>query len=287
VADAVIVADPGMVIRSFNPAAEALYGWREDEVVGQPVEEVLPWLGHHDALEDSMRRLQQDDRWVGTADQLRRDGTPVQVRAATTIVRDRSGQQVAVISVNRPVVGLSPALPGAVTSAGGEGELHDDLVRAMAAGELLVHYQPVVDLATSRPVGMEALVRWSHPVRGVLSPQEFIGAGERSGAIVELGDLVLADACRQSQRWRQAGHDLHVAVNLSVRQLTDELPARVAALMAATDMPAGMLWLELTETALVSDLDQAKGGALGHRRPRRAHLHRRLRHRLGQPHLPP
>jgi EAL domain-containing protein (putative c-di-GMP-specific phosphodiesterase class I) len=163
-----------------------------------------------------------------------------------------------VISVNRAVAGAALSLGLPLPGVALDDRLHGEMAHALAAGEFLVHYQPVVRLATSQPVGMEALVRWRHPVHGLLHPSEFIGAGERSGAIVELGDRVLAAACTQAERWREAGHDLHVSVNVSVRQLTDELPGRVAAMMAATGMPAGRLWLELTETALVSDLDQAR-----------------------------
>lgn len=134
----------------------------------------------------------------------------------------------------------------------------DDLRRAMRDGEFIVHYQPVIDLAESTVVGVEALVRWQHPTRGLLLPAAFLAAAERSGAIIELGELVLRAACLQAQRWRDAGHDLQMSVNLSARQLTDtRLPERIANVMAATAMPAGRLWLEVTETDLVQDVVQA------------------------------
>lgn len=136
--------------------------------------------------------------------------------------------------------------------------IDDDLRRAIRRGEFTVHYQPVVDLAESTVVGVEALVRWQHPTRGLLLPGAFIAAAERSGAIIEIGEYVLRAACIQAQLWRSAGHDLQVSVNLSARQLSDtRLPQRIADVMTATAMPPGRLWLEVTETDLVQDVVQA------------------------------
>lgn len=147
--------------------------------------------------------------------------------------------------------------PGDCADVSGPAE--DEFRRAMRDGEFTVHYQPVVDLAESTVVGVEALVRWQHPTRGLLLPGAFLAAAERSGAIVEIGEYVLQAACRQAQLWRTAGHDLQVSVNLSARQLTDtRLPQRIAEVMTATSMPPGKLWLEVTETDLVQDVVQAR-----------------------------
>lgn len=134
----------------------------------------------------------------------------------------------------------------------------DELRRAVRHGEFIVHYQPVVDLADSTVEGVEALLRWRHPTRGLLLPGAFLAAAERSGVIIEIGQYVLQAACAQAQRWRHAGHDVHMSVNISARQLTDALlPERIAKVMAATSMPPGSLWLEITETDLVHDVVQA------------------------------
>ena len=93
---------------------------------------------------------------------------------------------------------------------------------AIRRGELCLHYQPEVDLETSRIVAVEALVRWQHPERGLVPPGEFIPVAEQSGLIVPLGEWVLGEACRQLAAWRRAGaiaHDVRVAVNVSARQL--------------------------------------------------------------------
>ena len=134
-----------------------------------------------------------------------------------------------------------------------------DIRRGLACHEFVVHYQPIVRLADSRTVGFEALVRWQHPERGLLSPASFMDAAERTGAVVELGTFVLNAARLQWAVWNDSGHRFYVSVNLSGAQLADpNLPS----LIAATPLPEGQLWLEVTETSLVQDLAQA-GQTLG------------------------
>ncbi|WP_369068628.1 putative bifunctional diguanylate cyclase/phosphodiesterase [Kineococcus terrestris] len=140
-------------------------------------------------------------------------------------------------------------------------ELEADLEGAAARGELVLHHQPVVRLADGRTTGVEALVRWQHPRRGLLGPDRFIGAAERSGAIAEVGRWVLATACAQAAAWRAgpAGHpDLTVAVNLSVAQLAPGLVEEVRAVLADTGLPATALVLEITETVFVQEGDTAR-----------------------------
>ena len=108
-------------------------------------------------------------------------------------------------------------------------EIVTDLQRAISNGELTLQYQPIVELATSRVIGAEALVRWW---RGgeVVTPREFLGAAEESGLIVPLGEWVLRQACAQGAAWRDASWDVGVSVNLSARQITAPgFTARVAA----------------------------------------------------------
>jgi len=141
-----------------------------------------------------------------------------------------------------------------------------DLRRALENKEFFVEYQPEVDLATGEMVGVEALVRWARPKHGVRPPIEFIGIAEETGMIIQLGDFVLEESCRQLVEWRDDGMDLTVSVNLSPRQLIDpDLPARVQRILDRTGAPADQLVLEMTESALVEDdprtiaiLDQLK-----------------------------
>jgi EAL domain-containing protein (putative c-di-GMP-specific phosphodiesterase class I) len=130
--------------------------------------------------------------------------------------------------------------------------------RGVDRGEFSVRYQPVVRLSDGEWQGVEALVRWDHPERGLLHPEQFINAAERSGTIIDIGRFVLEQACQQWAAWRDAGIDLHMAINLSGRQLVDpNLFLHLNAVMAANSMPASALWLEVTETSLVEDFDLA------------------------------
>jgi diguanylate cyclase (GGDEF)-like protein len=132
-------------------------------------------------------------------------------------------------------------------------EIVTDLQRAISNGELTLQYQPIVELATSRVVGAEALVRWW---RGgdVVAPREFLGAAEESGLIVPLGEWVLRQACAQGAAWRRASWDVGVAVNLSARQITAPgFTARVAAILAETGLPSTALTVEVNERILVEE----------------------------------
>ncbi len=129
---------------------------------------------------------------------------------------------------------------------------------AIERGELEVHYQPVVSIKTRSIAGLEALVRWHHPARGLIPPDEFIPLAEETGLIVALGTWVLEEACRQVQEWTLANPDLHelvVSVNLSPLQFRQEgLCDQVAGVLAATGLEPGRLCLEVTETALMADI---------------------------------
>jgi diguanylate cyclase (GGDEF)-like protein/PAS domain S-box-containing protein len=132
-------------------------------------------------------------------------------------------------------------------------EIVNDLRHAIGNGELTLQYQPIVELATSRVIGAEALVRWW---RGgeVVAPPEFLGAAEESGLIVPLGEWVLRQACAQGAAWRRASWDVGVAVNLSARQLTTPgFTAQVAAILAETGLPSTALTVEVNERILVEE----------------------------------
>ncbi len=125
-------------------------------------------------------------------------------------------------------------------------------------GELLLHYQPKCEARPRVVVGAEALVRWRHPTLGLLMPFEFIPLAENTGLITPLTLAVLDEAVRQGQLWRMEGHDLTVAVNVSMRHLTDlQLPAHVAATLARHRYPPERLTLEVTESTIMNDPSRA------------------------------
>jgi diguanylate cyclase (GGDEF)-like protein len=136
--------------------------------------------------------------------------------------------------------------------------LISSLRQAMVQNELVLHYQPVFDLHTNRLVGAEALVRWQNPKLGLVSPGLFIPAAEKSGLIVDIGQWVLQDACRQMQAWRQAGAPaLMVAVNLSAVQFRrGDIEAVIEHALQQSGLDPAQLELEMTESTLIQDTDK-------------------------------
>jgi diguanylate cyclase (GGDEF)-like protein/PAS domain S-box-containing protein len=138
-------------------------------------------------------------------------------------------------------------------------EIAFELRRALQQQELRVYYQPVHDLKTSRLIGVEALVRWAHPQRGLVSPAEFIPIAERTGLIAEIDAWVMQQACQQMCQWRAGGVGLEfVAVNVSSRLFARrELYQRVAQVLDATGLDPAYLELEVTESAVMEDPEVA------------------------------
>ena len=141
-------------------------------------------------------------------------------------------------------------------------ELSGDLVRALQdGGQMSLAYQPIVDISSGRILGVEALVRWQHPVRGAIPPSVFVPLAEATGLIVPLGRWVLGEAVHQLARWSQEfpdGYPLTLDVNISADQLADpSLVGEVLSLVDETGIDPGRLVLEITESALVRDLDAA------------------------------
>ena len=133
------------------------------------------------------------------------------------------------------------------------------LARALERGELLLDYQPQVDARSGRVAAVEALLRWRHPQRGLISPAVFIPAAERTGLIVPIGDWVLRAACLQSRRWLDAGlAPVRMAVNLSASQFSDErLARRVEEALDGGGLEPPDLELEITESMMARDPDAA------------------------------
>lgn len=149
--------------------------------------------------------------------------------------------------------------PEAREAAEGRFRMEAELRRALARDELELHYQPVVDTARGRVAGAEALVRWRHPERGMVSPGVFIPVAETSGLIDEMGLWILRRACEQARGWGEAGHDRRVAVNLSARQFADpDLVRHVSEAVEAAGITSDRIEVELTETAAMADHDRSR-----------------------------
>lgn len=136
----------------------------------------------------------------------------------------------------------------------------NDLRAALDCQQIMAYYQPIIDFSSNEMVGVEALVRWQHPERGLVSPGEFIPVAESTGIIVDLGRFMLKQACDQAAAWRQSGimQDLYVSVNLSVKQLEDQwLIEWVKECLSSSGLPPEALVLEITESLLIVDPDRS------------------------------
>ena len=140
-------------------------------------------------------------------------------------------------------------------------QLETDLRMAVKRREFLLHYQPFVCLASGKIIGFEALVRWQHPLRGLISPIKFIPVAEETGAIVPLGEWVLEEACRQLRLWEgmfDFDRPLIMSVNLSGKQFAQpDLVDRIQAILGATGLSAESLKLEITESVVMDDVESA------------------------------
>ena len=134
-------------------------------------------------------------------------------------------------------------------------ELEGELQQAVHEGQLVLHYQPILSLHDERPLGAEVLVRWQHPTRGLVPPDEFIPLAERTGLVVPLGEWVLRQSCEQMARWNEARPDapLYLSVNVSPRQLRSGIAGTVADALERSGLHPRQLVLEVTETAFVDD----------------------------------
>ena len=138
--------------------------------------------------------------------------------------------------------------------------LENRLRKAIEAGELVLHYQPLVDWPRRVVCGMEALVRWNDPEHGLIDPADFIPIAEETGLIVPVGEWVLSEAMRQNRAWQQEGRPLlPVSVNLSARQFREkDLVDNLRRILADAGQPSRLLELEITETTLMQDIDETR-----------------------------
>lgn len=137
-------------------------------------------------------------------------------------------------------------------------QLENDLRRALSLRQFELHYQPRVDVESGRISSVEALIRWRHPGKGYVPPQNFIPIAEETGLILPIGEWVLREACRQARLWQQSGLPLRIAVNLSAVQFRQaDLTRVIHDALAAHHLPARMLELELTESAVMSNAESS------------------------------
>jgi len=139
--------------------------------------------------------------------------------------------------------------------------LESELRKAIEREEFVLHYQPQIDLRSGHVVGMESLIRWQHPERGMVPPFHFIPVAEQSGMIVPIGDWVIREACRQNKAWQSAGlDDLRVAVNLSARQFSDRLLIdKIEHALDQSGLDPAFLEMEITESIIMKNIESTIG----------------------------
>ena len=193
-------------------------------------------------------------------------GMSVHVAASIGLTRSGSGGRsqllrqadAAMYAAKRAGTGFAVYDPSRHADSSGHLALVEELRAALATGQLVLHHQPQVDVRTGRTLGTEALVRWAHPVRGLLGPAQFLPLAEAHGLMGAVTDEVLRQAVAQAADWRRRGLDLRISVNLSASNLLDtDLPRRVAGLLADAGLPAESLVLEVTETVLMGDAERS------------------------------
>ena len=212
---------------------------------------------HHGAITVARRILD------AMAEPLVIEGSHVTVQGSVGIAIDAGGQTATELMRSADLAMYRAKSEGKGRYALYEPAMHEhvlerlalkaDLQRAVIADEFVVHYQPIVTLQTGAIVGVEALVRWQHPERGLVAPGEFVGLAEETGLILPLGRHVLSEACRQAASWRQRGNSrLGISVNLSAKQLASrKLPDEISATLAECALDPAALTVEITESTLL------------------------------------
>ncbi len=246
---ATIAADG--VCTSINPTGAKMLGYEQDEIVGREMHQLVHH--HHEdgslygvaSCKIKLAAVSEKDCRIDDEVFWRKDGTrlPVEYSAAPLLIDG---------VVTGAVVSFADITKRRTFDTDAEQQAAE-LRTAVAGDELVVYYQPKVELASGLVVGVEALVRWQHPTRGLVFPDEFIPLAERTGVIVDLTAFVLEQAVAQHSRWLSSGLDLPVAVNLSVDSLTDlGLPERLEALCRRYGVEPRALELEVTESGVMA-----------------------------------
>jgi PAS domain S-box-containing protein len=263
VTDAIICVDTGKAITQLNRRAELLTGWSTEQAQGRPLSEVLHGLDAatqaqlcHPPLLAEFHNHPRDLR-IGCA-LIARDGGLTPVEASTSAICDSNGHLIGAALAFRNDKRLDPLSPREALSGIPnqalplERLLEQQLLEAIETQSFVLHYQPQVNLHTGAMVGVEALIRWQHPSRGLLSPAQFMSVAEECGLIVPIGRWALKQACRQARTWRLAGlTPLIMSVNVSTVELNSPgFVEGVRDALMSTGFPPQFLELEVTETFL-------------------------------------
>lgn len=275
---ALVGIDAAGTVTHWNPEAEKLFGWTVAEAVGVTLEDLVVPHRWQASYRHNLISLTSGTLGPGAFSHA---APACPGGSAAFTATDRSGREFAMeltlwatpgatrpnqmAGVVRPPKRSSNALlaPPQAVAKGRRPDLEEnathELRAAIEAGQMLVMYQPIVHIGSGQVAGFEALVRWQHPVRGLVPPTEFIPLAEATGLIVPLGAHVLTEACRYAAAW-QYQRPIRMSVNVSTHQLAvAHWPEQVAVTLAASGLAPNQLVLEITETAVMDDLDAVVG----------------------------
>jgi PAS domain S-box-containing protein len=263
VRDAVIVLGVDHRVWLWNKNAERLYGWSAAEAVGRPVGAL--WHTNGIAFTEACEAVLAHGEWQGEITQPRKDGSIAAAQARWTCLADEQGQPFAIMALHTETAGRNPVQcalhcpePVLVQVGGARAALLTDLRESLRNDDFTLHYQPQVD-AAGIPTGAEALIRWRHPKRGLVSPAEFIPLAEETGLILDLDRWVLQAACTQLAAWARspATAYLTLAVNMSASQFRHpDFVGYVLAVLERSGADPRRLKLEVTEGSLIDNVEE-------------------------------
>lgn len=244
-------------ITFMNPTAEAVTGFTKQEAVGKHVENIfrIPEDEYSKTIMDIRSFIKTMSTEVVTARTyiITKNNTKKYVSGSLTSITNDFNEFIGVVLVFEDITAYAEA------AAAREDSMEAALRRAIENEELVLHYQPKVDSKTGELSGMEALVRWHHPEKGLIYPSDFIPLAEETGLIQALDEWVLRKACSQLKKWKDQGYkNLRLSVNLSAWQFRyRHLPDTVAAILKETGIDPSCLELEITETVAVDNMNSA------------------------------
>jgi PAS domain S-box-containing protein len=257
VRDAVIVLGVDHRVWLWNKNAEGLYGWSAAEAVGRPVGAL--WHTNGAAFTEACEAVAAHGEWQGEIAQPRKDGSMAAAQARWTCLADEQGRPFAIVALHGALHGaLHSPEPVMVQVGGARAALLADLRESLRNDDFTLHYQPQVD-AGGIPTGAEALIRWRHPQRGLVSPAEFIPLAEETGLILDLDRWVLQAACTQLAAWSRSPATAHLtlAVNMSANQFRHpDFVGYVLKVLERSGADPRRLKLEVTEGSLIDDVEQ-------------------------------
>ncbi len=270
----ILVADSHMTVDAVNPAFCEMSGFSRAEIMGQSLEQFECKAFEEPKGNSVWELLRQRQSWSGIGECIRKTGEPYFTSIKAIAIRNRKQEVVRYLYIgmfnditeqklaNERIQHLAyydvlTQLPNRGRKMQDSLMLIQELRKALEQGEFVLHYQPQMDGKTGTLVGIEALIRWVHPVRGLVSPVHFIGFAEQVGLIERIGQWVLREACRQLSVWQLAsGLRVSVAVNLSARQFNDKnLVDIVRNTLIESSLDSRYLELEVTEDSIMTDAE--------------------------------